>query len=394
MELKVFAVIFVSIFVLSASTVRAACTISINRDLSDPQPLWRYYFISGGNGIDAENQLVDVACPGNSVLVDGVSIGAATGQARCSSTRFVISGKTVPFSSITCNSHATHTARLTGSSCLSSYQEAEIGFLVGSRFIRTMVLCWDRALQRTLYSQFTLTKTIAGYQSGYPRPSFIQGSGFFTATGIDNLYTQNTQRTTINGLLGLPAGSYQYIAQSGNYFLSRGHLTAKTDYLYGSQQRSTFYFINAIPQWQVINAYVWGTVEQNVRDLASRRSLDLTVYTGVHGVSTLPHATTGQQVELYLYVSGTARGIPVPRLTWKVVYNPLTRAGVAIITVNNPYVFDASKDVICTNICNQLTWTTFQQTNAAVGYSYCCSIPDFRRTVTSLPSFDVTQVLT
>ncbi|KAK9736699.1 DNA/RNA non-specific endonuclease [Popillia japonica] len=314
MELKALVALFIHVTViLSESTVRADCTISINKDLKDPQPL--VLNPSGGNGIHAfllptngdtillkENQLVDVACPGNSVLVDGVSIDAAIGQASCSSTRFVINGKTVPFSSITCNSHATHTARLTGSSCLSNYQEAEIGFAIdANRFIRIITLCWDRARQSTLYSQFTLTKTIAGYQVAYPRPSFLQASG---------------------------------------------------------------------------------------------RGWDLTVYTGVHGVSTLPHESDGHPVDLYLYVSGAARGMPVPRLTWKVVHNPLTRAGVAIITVNNPYVFDASKDVICTNICNQLNWITFQQTNAAIGYSYCCRVDEFRKNVTSLPNIDVTQVLT
>ncbi|GJQ77097.1 hypothetical protein Trydic_g23668 [Trypoxylus dichotomus] len=398
--------LLVSIFLYLLPSQAAGCTISLNRDITEPQPLVltpgggygnsAFFLPSSGDTISlAENQLVDIACPNGNVLVNGGSLGSSTSQARCTGGRFVIGGQNVPFTAITCSVIPAHTARFTGSTCLSNYRQIEIGFAVGSRFLRIMSICFDQSQQNSLYSEFNLTRTIGGYQVGYPRPSWLQGSGFFSVSGVtvDTLYTRNRQRTTINGLLGLSASSYQYIAETSDLYLARGHLTAKADFLYGSQQRATFYFVNAAPQWQTFNGQNWNNLEQNVRDFASRQGLDLIVYTGTYGITTLPHATTGQDTELFLYVSGSTRAIPVPRLFWKVVYNPATKAGVVFIGVNNPYVVNSSRDIICTNVCNQFNWLTWKASDVQLGYSYCCSVPDFRRTVTTFPNIEVTQLL-
>lgn len=45
-------------------------------------------------------------------------------------------------------------------------------------------------------------------------------------------------------------------------FLARGHLAAKTDFIYATGQRASFYFINAAPQWQPFNAGNWNRLEQ------------------------------------------------------------------------------------------------------------------------------------
>ncbi|GJQ78069.1 hypothetical protein Trydic_g16000, partial [Trypoxylus dichotomus] len=382
------------------------CTISLNRDITEPQPLIlrpeggygndAFFLPSSGDTISlAENQLVDIACPNGNVLVNGGSLGSSTSQARCTAGRFVIGGQNVPFSAITCSTIPYHTARFTGSTCLSNYREIEIGFAVGNRFLRIMSICFDQNLQYSLYTEFNQTKTIGGYQSGFPRPSWIQGSGFFSVSGfsIDTLYTRNRQRITINALLGLSETSYQYIAETSDLFLARGHLAAKADFLYGAQQRATFYFVNAAPQWQTFNGQNWNYLEQNVRDFASRRGLDLIEYTGTYGVTTLPHAVTGQDTELFLYVTDSTKAIPVPRLFWKVLYDPIRKAGVVFIGVNNPYVVNPTRDIICTDICSQYSWLTWKPTEIQLGYSYCCSVSDFRRTVTTFPNIEVTQLL-
>lgn len=49
---------------------------------------------------------------------------------------------------------------------------------------------------------------------------------------------------------------------TNNQFLARGHLTAKSDYIFASGQRATFFFTNAAPQWQPFNAGNWNNLEQ------------------------------------------------------------------------------------------------------------------------------------
>jgi len=85
---------------------------------------------------------------------------------------------------------------------------------------------------------------------------------------------------TINNLLGLPEGSFQYVQNNNNYFLSRGHLTARSDFFYAAQQNSTFHFSNALPQWQTFNGFNWDQAETDLQDYAEANNVHLQVWTG------------------------------------------------------------------------------------------------------------------
>lgn len=95
-------------------------------------------------------------------------------------------------------------------------------------FLRLILGCFDEATQWTAYDQYYLTKTIGGYQVGYPRPSWQQGN-FYSVGGVsvDTLYTKNRQRQTINKLLGMAETDTTYIQDTGNYYLARGHLVSR-----------------------------------------------------------------------------------------------------------------------------------------------------------------------
>lgn len=84
---------------------------------------------------------------------------------------------------------------------------------------------------------------------------FLAGS-FFPGVDINNLYTQNHQNQRIAQL----TGRNTYVTST--QFLSRGHLTAKSDFVFATGQRASFYFINAAPQWQPFNAGNWNWLEQ------------------------------------------------------------------------------------------------------------------------------------
>lgn len=380
----------------------SGCTISLERDVNFQYPL--ILSPDGGYGNDAfflpdnnrtitlaYNQDVHLACPGSNLVLNNSLLNEDGSLGTCTHLNFLANNLMLPFSHISCHTYPYHIARYTGNTCLNEHREIEIGFAVGSRFLRHILVCFDESNQNTLYSQFNLTSAIGGQQTGQPSPSWIQGDFFDLYSTVNSLYTRSNQRSTINQLLGLDPLSYNYI---GDYtYLSRGHLTAKADFVYGAQQRLTFYYVNAAPQWQPFNSANWNYLEQDVRWFASNRSLDLIVYTGTFGVSTLPHAITNQDIELFLYVTDSAKAVPVPNLYWKVLYEPVTKSGVAFLSVNNPHRFNQIKDIICTDICSEYDWLTWSASNITLGYSYCCEVNDFRKNVTTLPDFEVVSLL-
>jgi len=257
-----------------------------------------------------------------------------------------------------------------------------------------MDVCFDDVLYTTLYVKATIVSGIAGFQRGFPRPSFVQGV-FFPGMSVNNLYTKNVQRQTIGGLLGSTELVDQYIDPTTDYFLARGHLSAKADYVYGSQHRATFHFVNASPQWQTFNAGNWKRLESSVRAYADKKKLDLVVYTGTYGVATLPNVN-GIETELFLFVdSNNNKAIPVPKFFWKAVYDPKNQAGVVFVGINNPYISDPKGDyLICTDICSKISWVNWDQRNIKRGYSYCCEVGDFNSTVKTLPQFTLRGLLT
>ena len=88
----------------------------------------------------------------------------------------------------------------------------------------------------------------------------------------DNLYKDQT--TKFNYL-----GPEAKIYFKSPYPFNRGHLAAKADFVFGAQQISTFWLINAPPMWDVINNGNWGRLEDVIRNYAKSNH---EVYTGTH----------------------------------------------------------------------------------------------------------------
>ncbi|XP_017782211.1 PREDICTED: uncharacterized protein LOC108566704 [Nicrophorus vespilloides] len=383
----------------------AGCRVSINNGLGNPQALIldpkktegaeAFFLPTDGDVIEfKENQSVLFACPGGKLIVGETNMNVKEAEGKCKSNKFEVLSNTVRMNEINCTRMPAHKARYTGNSCLGKFKEIEAGFQLEERFVRVIKICFDYVSQNAIYSEFNLTRTIDGYQVAFPRPDFTE-DGFYDvgATNVNNLYTRNTQRKTINALLGLPPDSNKYVAASGNFYLARGHLTAKADFLYGSQQRVTFKYVNVMPQWQTLNGNNWNALEADVRTFAADKGLDLIVYTGGHGVSTLPDAETGEQTELYLYVDGKRNGIAVPRFFWKVIYEKSTKAGLAFVAVNNPYDLDLEANTLCESVCDQADWLTWKNDNVEKGYGYCCDVNELRKIIRTIPDFPVTSLL-
>lgn len=342
-----------------------------------------------------DGEIIELSCPGGTVNLKGASTGLEVAEAVCSSgSSFTVEGQVVPISGITCSRHPFHVARYTGGNCLGDKKEIEVGFELPTRFIRHLTICFDDVEQTSIYSLYDIPKEIGGYQSGYPRPSFIQDDFYSVGSNnVDTLYSRNTQRATINDMLGLSSGDTTYIHASNDYFLSRGHLAAKADFIYGTVQRATFHFVNVAPQWQTNNGGNWNTLEMNVRSFASQSGLDLLVYTGTHGVTTLPHASTGEDIPLYIYNENGVQGLPVPQYYWRVVYDPETQLGTAFVTINNPYHTDVTQEQLCTDVCDQIDWLSWQASDQRLGFSYCCTVDELRAANVPVPDFPVTGLL-
>jgi hypothetical protein len=68
--------------------------------------------------------------------------------------------------------------------------------------------------------------------------------------------------------------------------------------------------------------------------------------------------------------------------------------GVAFVGSNNPYLDNPPGFVKCTNVCDQITWLTWDPTNVTAGLSYCCEVNELAATVLEVPDLTVTGLLT
>ncbi|KAG5869877.1 hypothetical protein JTB14_013869 [Gonioctena quinquepunctata] len=341
-------------------------------------------------------EVVELSCSQRFIIIDGNQKENIV-QASCvSDQKFSIHGETYSWQQISCNYNPLPIGRFTSGSCSNSGKLAEIGFVLDNqRFLRTMQICFDTESQNPLYSHFELSSTIAINAVGVPRPRFHLDEGFYHLFdgSVKHLYLKDNQRKTINTLLGLDENSEKYIENEGDLFLSRGHLSAHSDFVYAAQKNSTFRYINAAPQWQIINGRNWDQAEIDTRNYATIHNVSLKVWTGTYGVATLPHETTGKEIELYLYVHFNDRAIPVPAMYWKLIYNPSNEKAIVLIGLNNPYVKDVSKNVICNDISGQVDWLKWEKSSIIHGYSYACTVAEFRKVVTYAPNLSVSGLL-
>lgn len=309
--------------------------------------------------------------------------------ARCiGNNRFLVNERNFAFSELACTAQLTRAARVSPvQTCRHNATQIELGFSVAAnRFLSIMDVCHDTFLESTLYSYYIQTPANSGFQRSFPRPSFITGP--FFGRNVDRLYTGVVQRITIGDILGASRVTALW-DDSRSFFLARGHLAARADFIYGSEQRSTFYFVNAAPQWQSFNAGNWERIEAGVRAFVANRNMNTEIYTGTFQVATKPDVN-GIQRELYLDFAANGRGlIPVPRYFYKVVIGELHRRGVVFIGVNDPHLTQADVNSgrfnICRDVSSQINYINWNQANLALGYSYACDVNEFVNVVGHLP---------
>lgn len=180
----------------------------------------------------------------------------------------------------------------------------------------------------------------------------------------DTLYGQAHQLTRFTELLGSEEQAKKYLTDT--QYLTKGHMTPNGDGIFHTWRHASFFYENAVPQWKDVNEGNWNRVEQLTRDIAANLNEDLVVLQGTRGVLQLPHAN-GAAVEVTLY----STGIEVPMWTWKVLKSAKLNAGIAFVTLNNPYEKQMTQ-LLCENICQKTGWSDTQFADYTKGFTYCC----------------------
>lgn len=146
----------------------SGCTINVNVDLSEPQPLLikpraaafvypedktGIVYLDDGEEIEiyCSDRLVTPTEAGNSAIV------------RCvDGNQFEFEGVPYSFKNFTCNSYPFHTTRKVGGKCFNEATTVEIGFDLGNRFVKVLEVCHDEVTEETYFAKFQLTPASEG----------------------------------------------------------------------------------------------------------------------------------------------------------------------------------------------------------------------------------------
>lgn len=297
-----------------------------------------------------------------------------------------------PFSSFRCASPPNYVSRRTNRTCFEGNPIFQVGYSVQGNFYDVYESCFNERTLNAVYSKYTQRPYNANFQTRVDRPYFVANDVYGSAP-VETLFSPRGQKEAVRGLVGSMVN--EYITEKE--LLSRGHLAAKTDFVFAFGERATFHYVNCAPQWYGFNSGNWNTLEVDLRRYIHNADVDTVIYTGTYEVTQL-FTEYGARVDIYLYSDQNNNPvIPVPLYFYKVVYEPATNRGIAFVGINGPYYSrsDAEDLFFCENICNKSSefhWLSWHPHNAREGYTFCCSVPDFRNTITHLPSFEVTSI--
>ncbi|XP_059046713.1 uncharacterized protein LOC131842199 [Achroia grisella] len=298
------------------------------------------------------------------------------------------------FAMFRCHYPPNYSSFRTNRTCFDDNPIVEVGYRIQNEFYPVYESCFNEASLNAVYSKYTQKAYNANYQTKVERPFFIANDNYGFVP-VESLFSPRGQKAAVAQLVGPMIDMYV----TKNEFLSRGHLAAKTDFVFAFGERATFHYVNCAPQWTGFNGGNWNTLEVDLRNHMHVAEYDTVVYTGTFGVTQLLNQF-GRRVDIFLYTDVNNNPvIPVPQYFYKVVYEPGTKRGIAFVGINNPYytLAEARKLFFCADICRgsrYFAWLSWHPDNPNEGYTFCCTVPDFRQTVHQLPVFEVTGLLT
>ncbi|EDW53264.1 uncharacterized protein LOC6612600 [Drosophila sechellia] len=191
-----------------------------------------------------------------------------------------------------------------------------VGFFYNERFMELYRNCFDGyslAFQHSIYKAYRYINTV-------PRPNPTWQSDQLSG-GFDNAYEGRATQACLLTNLGAVQPQCKF---------DRGHMTPASAFISTELKKSTFRYLNAIPQYRGVNRGKWKAVETWVNNMVRGlydnpvinnvqipRTYDvLKVCIGVLGVHRLRHNTNNNMIPIYLLDNNK---IPVPEWMYKIV---------------------------------------------------------------------------
>uniref|UniRef100_A0A182JWX9 DNA/RNA non-specific endonuclease/pyrophosphatase/phosphodiesterase domain-containing protein n=1 Tax=Anopheles christyi TaxID=43041 RepID=A0A182JWX9_9DIPT len=370
-------------------------------ELPQPQPLFlipgteqfRYPTSSSGFLTLDAGESLELACQ------NGFSLFPSETSIRVTCViddQFNYDSKMYSFIEFGCTANWRSVARRTANRCFNDATIVEIGFELGARFPKILDVCHDEVTYDNHYLVHEFTPANAGFQTGVPRPGWIQGN-FYPGVTVNTLYTVNMQRETIATILDSQPRADELVQTTNNgIYMARGHIAARADFVYATQQNATFWFLNAAPQWQNFNAGNWERIESSVKSFVAARNIHVRVYGGTYGVQTQADGN-GDHREIFLDFDPNGRTrLRAPKVYYKILHNEAQNSGIVLIGVNNVHISmeEIQRDYIfCTDVSSRIGWINWDRENLSRGYSYACEVNEFNRVTGHLPQLNVASLL-
>lgn len=124
-------------------------------------------------------------------------------------------------------------------------------------YIQIFEMCHNKKLALNYYStNYIVGRSADAYAKSITRPRFQQ-AGYYPGLAVEKLYSVATQTQTLATILNSTTLASRYINLQKQYYLSKGHLAPRTDFIDAVSQNASFYFTNVAPQWQAFNGGNW-----------------------------------------------------------------------------------------------------------------------------------------
>lgn len=145
---------------------------------------------------------------------------------------------------------------------------------------------------------------------------------------------------------------------------------------YCTEQKATHFYENIIPMWKSVKEGNWALGALAIRRFATELTFNtVKLVVGTHGNLELLNSHNNRKRFLLKSNNNETIVIPVPRLIFRCIKNA-EGLGIAIITVNNPFIKELTPDVqMCKPLedCKAL-YPEFKDPRR--GLTYCCMVRD------------------
>jgi len=185
-------------------------------------------------------------------------------------------------------------------------------------------VCRDVATDTTLYSRHNIYGQSQTGKMPTGDYNYWNADGLSpnVQRGIEGNYSVRNQRQKFDEL-GLRTTD----------FFAKGHLNPNADHPFQTWMKSTYFYMNQVPQWQSLNNGIWKQVENQVRRLSENGNL--LVYTGGHGQYTYQSHPFYMITDPFPSPSQNRNHIIVPKFIWKLVITG--NMTIAFVIMNDPF---------------------------------------------------------